>query len=174
MRNYIFVVLFGCLWSQEGVVLSIGKNDYSLHQFYTYYPRKQWDVADSIKRDEVFAEFIRRESCVLEAKNLGLYSDPDVAIKIRNNTNQLLVNETYEQLVAVPLIDPEVINDARGGAKSRRLIHHVLIGHNNSELRTRPDRTKDEALLLALKIKTQYSDSSAWLVDGFGPLVEKY
>jgi hypothetical protein len=69
----MLVVLFGCLWSQEGVVLSIGKNDYSLHQFYTYYPRRQWEAADSIKRDEVFAEFIRREACVLEAKTSSLF-----------------------------------------------------------------------------------------------------
>ena len=45
----------------------------------------------------------------MEAKKLGFERDPYVAVKIYNRSLQLLVNESYEQLVALPLINPDDI-----------------------------------------------------------------
>ena len=62
------------------------------------------DKIHSLQKDKMFSDFVKRELCVFEAQNFGFTNDPNVAIKIRNRSRQVLVNETYEQLVANPLI----------------------------------------------------------------------
>ena len=77
MIKWFFVCMLGLLGAKDGSVLSIGNNEYSLHQFYAHYPKKQWGRLDSTKRVEVFNNFIKRNLCILEAKRLELEKDPD-------------------------------------------------------------------------------------------------
>jgi len=156
MTRWVFVCLFGLLGAREGSVMSIGDKEYSLQQFYAHYPKKQWERADSAKRVEVFNNFIKRKLCVLEAKGLSLESDPNIAVKIRDRSRMLLVNETYEQLVAFPLIDSQNIEDARMFARQDVFVHHILIGYSGAYLARPPERSIDDALILAQNIKKQF------------------
>ncbi len=144
------------LFANNDFILTINDQNYSLQDFYALYPKKQWMRSDSTKKVAFYNDFIKRSLCVVEAKNLGLENDPEIRIKINTLSNQLLVNETYEQLVAAPLIDPSTINSARINAKHELLLHHILVGHSDSYLAQPPNRTINEALILSQKIKNDY------------------
>ena len=87
--------------------------------------------------------------CILEAEKLGLQNDPEVAVKIRDRSLQILVNESYEYFVATPLISPADLDAARENAKKELFASHVLVGHAGAYLGKPPQRTVDEALLLS-------------------------
>ena len=159
----------GLLCARGGSILTIDDQNYSLQQFYAQYPKKQWATADSTQREKMYMDFIKRELCIIDAKKLGFESDPSLAVKIRTRSNQLLVNETYEQLVALPLISPIDIAEARMFARLDLFISHILIGYSDSYLANPPVRTIDEALLLAQNIKTQFLNDT-----DFSILAEKY
>ena len=169
MFVWSFIFLLGVLVSKEGSVLTIGEETYSLQQFYAHYPKKQWANADSSKRDKIYTEFIKRELCILEAKRLSLDADPDVAVKIRSRSNQLLVNESYEKLVAFPLIDQDYIADARMFARQEVFVNHILIGYSGAYLARPPERSADDALSLAQNIKIEFDDGA-----DFSALAKKY
>ena len=169
MNKLFFICLLGLLCASQGSILTIDDQDYSLQQFYAQYPKKQWAAADSTQREKMYMDFIKRELCIIDAKKLGFESDPSLAVKIRTRSNQLLVNETYEQLVALPLINPIDIAEARMFARLDLFINHILIGYSGSYLANPPKRTIDEALLLAQDIKTQFLNNT-----DFSILAEKY
>ena len=169
MTIWFFVCLFCLLGAKDGTVLTIDSEEYSLQQFYTHFSKKQWESVDSTKRDNVFADFIKRQLCVLEAKKLGLENNPDMAIKIRDLSHRLLVNESYEQLVAWPLINPDDIEDSRIFAQNELLISHILIGFAGASLAQQPKRSIDDAFILAQNIKNRFLSG-----EDFSGLAEKY
>ena len=107
MKILILIFITNIIFPSGGSVLTINNNEFSLQKFYSRYPKKQWERADSLQKDKMYSDFIKRELCLLEAKSLGFVNEPSVAIKIRTRSRQALVNETYEQLVANPLIPKE-------------------------------------------------------------------
>ena len=169
MKIFVLIFILNIIVPSEGTILTINDNEYSLHKFYSRYPKKQWERADSLQKDKMYSDFIKRELCVLEAENLGIANDPSVAMKIRIRSRQALVNETYEQLVASPLMSKENLDAARKFAKREIFASHLLIGHSSSYLAKPPKRSLDEALLLAQKIHADLKSG-----EGFGGLAEKY
>ena len=91
-----------------------------------------------------------RELCVLEAERLGFRHSPDVAIKIRNRSQMLLVNESYEQLVAFPLISEFSLSLAKKHLFDELLVYHLLVGFEGCSLPGSFERTKQEAFDLSL------------------------
>ena len=169
MLKILLLSLGSLLCAAEGIILKIDDKEYSLHTFYSRYPIKQWERADSLQKDKMFTDFVKRELCVLEAKVLGLQNDPAVAVKIRDRSLQILVNESYEHFVATPLISQSELDAARKNAKRELFAGHILIGHSGSYLASPPQRTVDEALLLAQQIKGEFESGV-----GFSILAEKY
>ena len=104
MKKLILIFIANMIFPSDGSILTISGKDYSIQKFYSRYPKKQWERADSLQKDKMFSDFISRQLCVLEAEKLGFSNDPVFATKIRTRSRQALVNETYEQLVANPLI----------------------------------------------------------------------
>ena len=72
MLKILLLCLAPLLCAAEGTVLTINNNEYSLHDFYSQYPKKQWERADSLQKYKMFTDFVNRELCVLEAKKVGL------------------------------------------------------------------------------------------------------
>ena len=169
MDRWFFIFLVGFLGAGGEVVLTIENKDYSLRQFYAHYPKKQWVIADSVKKNDVFTDFILRELCILEAKKQGLENDPIIAVEIHGRLQQLLVNESYEQLVALPLINPDYIVDARTFSRTELFLNHILVGYSGANLMNPPKRTTDDALILAQNIKNDFIEGG-----DFGALAEKY
>ena len=169
MLKILLLCFASLLCAAEGTVLTINDDEYSLHDFYSRYPKKQWERADSLKKDKMFTDFVKRELCVLEAKKVGLQNDPDIAVKIRDRSLQILVNESYEHFVATPLISPSELDAARQNAKKELFAGHILIGHSGAYLGNPPQRTVDEALLLSQQIKDEFEAGGS-----FSVLAKKY
>ena len=72
MLKILLLSLASFLCAAEGAALMINDYEYSLHDFYSRYPKKQWERADSLQKEKMFTDFISRELCVLEAKKMGL------------------------------------------------------------------------------------------------------
>ena len=169
MLKILLLSLFSFICASEGTILTIDENEYSLYSFFSRYPKKQWERADSLQKDKMFTDFVKRELCILEAEKLGLQNDPGVAVKIRDRSLQILVNESYEHFVATPLISPADLDAARENAKKELFASHVLVGHAGAYLGKPPQRTVDEALLLSQQIKSEYGAG-----ESFSVLAEKY
>ena len=169
MLKILLLSLFSFICASEGTILTIDENEYSLYSFFSRYPKKQWERADSLQKDKMFTDFVKRELCLLEAEKLGLQNDPGVAVKIRDRSLQILVNESYEHFVATPLISPADLDAARENAKKELFTSHLLVGHAGAYLGKPPQRTVDEALLLSQQIKSEYEAG-----ESFSMLAEKY
>ena len=152
MKNFLFLFLFVLSYSSDGTVLTVGDNDFSVYDFFSRYPKKQWERADSLQKEKMVDDFIMKELCVLEAGHIGLQNGPDISVKIYNRSLQILVNESYEHFVARPLIPPKDLELARISAKKELFISHILIGHSGSYLGRPPSRTLDDAFVLSQKI----------------------
>ena len=166
--KFYFCLLSFC-FSIEHFVITIDEDSFSLQDFYSFYPKNQWLRADSLKKEQVFNSFLERQLAIVEAKHIGLKNDPDTYIKAYNRSKQLLINETYESLVAEPLIKDSDLLDAKQHAKKELLLHHILIGHNDSYLGAPPKRSIDEALLLSQQILAEYNNGAS-----FADLAVKY
>ena len=57
MFYFCFLLCFSFLFSENRPVLTINDNDYSLLDFYTYYPKKQWTLSDSTKKEKAYLDF---------------------------------------------------------------------------------------------------------------------
>jgi len=156
-------LFFSCvLFADNGTIITINTVPYSIYDFYSKHPKKQWQDADSVKKDEMINKFISRELCVFEAKKLGLNNDPDVSTKLYNRYKQLLINESYEHFVAAPLINQQDIERGKINAKRELFVKHILIGHSESQGIRPNTRSVDEAFLLAQKIIFKYNDGESF------------
>ena len=169
MKKLFFLFLVSLLFSGGEVVLTIDDRVFYLHEFFSRYPIKQWERADSLQKNKLFTEFVMRALCVIEAEKQGFQNDPSVAVKIRNRSQQILVNESYEQFVAMPLIPSSELEVARKHAKRELFASHILIGHSDANLGRPPQRTLDEALVLSLQIKNKFEGG-----EYFDVLAKKY
>ena len=152
------------MFAGAGTVLTIDDHEFTLQDFYSYHPKEQWMRADSLQKDQIFMEFIKRKLCVIEADKGGLQNDPLVAIKIQNRSQQILVNESYEQFVARPLVPSSDLSVARKYAKKELFANHILIGHSGAYLGSPPQRTLDEAFLLSQQIKAEFDNGEFFSV----------
>ena len=167
---FIFIIYFLLVpVGLYGSILNIDGKDYSLFSFYSRYPKQQWERADSLQKAKMYNDFVNRELCILEAKELGLENDPKIAVKIKNRSLQILINESYEFFVANPLVPKENIDLARKNAKKELFINHILVAHREAFIKNPPKRTLDDALILAQKIKGNFDKG-----DDFVVLAEKY
>lgn len=162
---FVFIIYFLLMpTSLSGSILNIDGKEFSLFSFYSRYPKQQWEKADSLQKAKMYNDFVNRELCILEAKELGLENDPKTAIKIRNRSLQVLINESYEFFVARPLIPKDDIDLARKNAKKELFINHILIAYREAFIKNPPKRTLDDALVLAQKIKEDFDKGADFVV----------
>ena len=155
-------LIFMISWSFSLEVASIGGVSFSDKDFFSRYGQKEWLNSDPKQKNRLLNDFIKREACAMQAKRLGFLYDPDVRIKLRDRGNMLLVNSVYEELVAKPLVSSNDLLLAKKNIIKEVHLSHILIGYNNSKLQNPPERSKDEAFLLAQNIKGNLSNGSSF------------
>ena len=112
---------------------------------------------------------LRKEEKKNSRKQTGTnFTKIHLLYKIRNRSHRLLVNESYEQLVAVPLINPGDIAEAHMYAREELLVSHILVGYAGAHLGRPPERSVDDALLLAQDIRKQFISSLDMIIDDDG------
>ena len=65
MKKIMLVFLLSLLLAEEGIILTIDDHKFSLFDFFSRVPKKQWESADSLQKDNMFTEFLTSSSILL-------------------------------------------------------------------------------------------------------------
>ncbi|MBT3634737.1 MAG: hypothetical protein HN729_08740 [Candidatus Marinimicrobia bacterium] len=163
----LILVISGLIASQT--VITISNTEYSDDFFFEKYSKEEWEKATDSHKTRMVNDFIRRKVFAEEALSLNLQMDPSVRIDIYNQKNRLLVNHSYEEFVAKPLITDELIRQTKENIKKELMVHHILVGYSGSRLQKKIERSDDEALELAQQIYELHSKG-----ESFEDLAVKY
>ena len=153
--NYILLYTILCGTLLANSVVTINKTTYTESDFYKEYGKKEWLDSKPNQKKDLIDDFINRRIATLEATNIGLQNKPDIAQRLHNRYYIALVNQTYEELVARPLISSESLEQTKAHIVEERLLSHILIGHNALKSQDPPDRTIDDAFLMAQNISNE-------------------
>ena len=111
MFLFYVLIFFSSALSMD--VVTIGDQVFSDKDFFTKYGKSEWLRGDAGQKDRMLNDYIKREACAIEAKSLGFVNDPNIAVKLRNRSNMIMVNSVYEELVAKPLVPEEMLLKAK-------------------------------------------------------------
>ena len=142
----LFLFLLGFCFS---FVVNIDGVVFDRQDFYSKYTRTEWENASEKHKKSILEDYIKRESCALEAKKNGFDKDPFVVEKFINIKNQLLVNFSYEEFVAKPLIGEGLLSLGKTNLKKEVFVKHILFSFNTSSISSPPNRTKEQAFELS-------------------------
>ena len=175
---YYFLLACAPLFSEK-VLFSYNNNSVFEHDFYQQIAYSEWESLDSLGKESFIGSFLGKELSYIESLTLGLDVVPENYIKLKQRYNQLLINNTYETLVAYPLIDKDNFKKAISNIENKVLVHHILIGFDGCALSGSFNKTKEEAfsytrnifddMTLALN-KTKKEE----FVDVFSSFAQKY
>ena len=167
---FLFLVFsFSFLFSFHDPVLLFKYNGEACFDtdFYTEIGKRNWDSFDSNKKRAVFNDFLKKELGVLEAEKKGLHLLPSFIKKFKQRERQFLINNTYEHLIARPLISDNIIDLNLKNLKTSVKVWHFLISIENKE---DSGKGKKEGLDRALLFRKNIVDS----VDNGGVLKDVF
>lgn len=153
--NYIILNFLFLSVILSNSVVTIDNVHYTENDFYQEYGKQEWNNAKVEQKKELINDFINRRLAALEATEIGLQNKPEISKRLYDRYNISLVNMTYEELVARPLVSSESLIKTKTHIIEERLLSHILIGHQSSKNQDPPDRTIDDAFLLAQKISNE-------------------
>jgi len=156
-----FILLFSLLFCNNTVLFNIGDHSVYSSDFYQEVPRSDWVELDSLKKTKAVNSFLERELSYYDALSYGLDVYPKIKSKLTARYNQLLINNTYEQLVAFPLIDSLSLSFTSKHIKEEVLAYHLLVGYNGCKLPGSFVRSKEEAFAYADSLKIIINNSTA-------------
>ena len=162
MIKFVLFIFVSSVYSMT--VVTIKDSVFTQKDFFKKYGKAEWDRGDNKQKKRMLDDYIKRESCAIEAVSLGFLNDPSLAVKLKSRSKMVMVNSVYEELVAKPLVPSEVLAQAKKHIKSEINVYHILIGHQGSRLPSPPKRTKDEAFLLAQNIKGKFENGTKFEV----------
>ena len=141
-------------------VVSIDGQDYNENEFYEFYPKSEWERITQSQKERIFNDFIRKKTAVVAAKEENFLDNPRNAIKMRNRSDFLYVNKTYEKLVALPLVPQDYIELGKKYILKDLNISHILIGFMGSEMTGNFTLSEQEAYEEASSILSSITDST--------------
>ena len=157
--NRLVLFLFLSFLFCDDVLLKIDNKPIYSSVFFQNIPRSSWVELDSLKKERVLDDFIKKEMVYSYSLQQRFDKEPEAYIKLKNREKQLLVNAFYEREVAFPLIDNNYLLETKKHLFDRVYVYHILFGFKESSLNLPLENSKEEALLLAQKTKKQIQDS---------------
>ncbi|NQU68006.1 MAG: peptidylprolyl isomerase [Candidatus Marinimicrobia bacterium] len=156
MKFRMCFLLFLALSFGSQAIITIDNVEISDSLFFEKYPEGEWTGYDDSHKLRVIDDFIRRKVYAREAMELKLHQNPETRIKISNQRDRLLVNFSYEEFVAKPLVTEQLLSLTKEFLKKEVVVHHILIGFDGSRLQKQVNRSIEESKTLALKIKEEF------------------
>lgn len=154
----IKIIYYFCITSllfSDDVLFSIGDFTVYRHDFFQQISYNEWQRLDSLGKEGFISSFLGKELAYIDALNLGLDLYPENYIKTNLRYNQLLVNNTYEKLVAHPLIPKQDLDLAGKNLPFQISAHHILIGYDGGKLSGSFDKTQQEAFDFSVELRAQ-------------------
>ena len=149
-------LLFSFLFS-ENVLFSVNGHSVYKYDFFQQMPYSEWVSLDSTKKVSSLDNFIEKELSYYDALALGLDVFPQNHIRLQERFRQLLVNNTYEHLVAYPRLSPSSVLLSTKHLSEEILVYHLLVGYDGCKLPASFTRNKEEAFEYTLNLKKDLS-----------------
>jgi len=169
MKYLVFFIgfSFAVVLYEPKVIFSYNNKQYTDVDFFEQVFKDDWDGFDNHKKRSLYNDYLKRELSYLMAFNKGVHLIPSVKIKLDKTYNGLIINNTYEHLIARPMIDVEVVEKNIKNLLYKAEAYHLLVGFSGSVQNTESHLTQNEAKSLI--------DSVALLIGGAeGDLVENF
>ena len=119
--------------------------------FYSNFSKQEWDGLSLDKKTSVFNDYLKKELVFFDAKKQGLLNNPSIKEKLLRRYDILLINNTYEHLVARPLVSKKVYLKNKQMLTKQVFVYHILFSFEDS--------TKEDVFEFALSIKDSISSS---------------
>ena len=142
------------LFAQQPL-FTLGEQVYYDYNFYETIPYSEWTLLDTTKQRLTKNSFLEKELAYFEASLLGQNFFGDTFIRLKERKDQLLINYSYENLVAYPLIKEASLLLAEENILQRHFTHHILLGYKGCNMPGDFLKTKKEVFLDAKKIKEE-------------------
>ena len=161
MNLFLYIVLFSVALCNHPPVALFNYNNKICYDvdFYSEVGKRDWDSYDLVKKQRVFDDFLKKELSFLDGLKQGLHLHPDVVKKLQQREKQLLINNTYEHVIARPLISNNEVDLNIKKLKTTANIWHILIGFTESLKSTGANINQDQAIKLITTLKNSISDS---------------
>ena len=116
--------------------------------FYEQVPKDEWDALDINKKRGALDDFLKTELCVYDAQKQGLFLHPKTKKNLLVRKKQLLLNNTYEHLIARPFVSALEVEKNLNNLQYKVEGYHLLIGYLGSQQNTESTLSKEEAYVL--------------------------
>jgi len=160
LRSLIIFLLFLSYSIANQQVVSIAGTDFTENEFFEFYPKTEWERITQKQKERIMTDFIRKKTAYFSAKEENFLNNPRTVIKLRNKSDFLYVNKTYEKLVALPLVPNDYIELGKKYILKDINISHILICYNGCEMPGNFSRSKQEAYDTASEILSSITDST--------------
>ena len=148
----MILFLLGFLWSADLYVSQplfvVGDSTFNDSYFYEEIFKDDWVGLGAVKKRSVFDDFLEKELAFIQAKKIGLHLNPAIVPEISRKKNQLLINNTYEHLIARPLLTEELLLYNEENLLYKTEAYHLLVGYNGSVQETDSGVSKEVAFTL--------------------------
>ena len=156
-------------------IFSFNEIIYTDSDFYEEVFKDDWDGYSVDKKHSLLKDVLKKELSFIVAQELGINLHPSVSAQLKNRYNGLLVNNTYEHLIARTLINTEVVQKNRNNLLNKAEAHHILIGFSGSVQNTEAVVSQEGAKALAdsvyLLLQKEPSEN---FIDTFGDYAQNY
>ena len=147
---FLFLLFFSfcfCLHAPQPLVVL---NDTVLTDidFYEKISKDEWDSFDVNKKTSVFNDFLKAELGYYDAIQKGVHLNPKTTSLLISRKKQILLNNTYEHLVARPLVNKLEVDKNLENLQNKVEAYHLLIGYKTSKQNTDSVISQKEAKTL--------------------------
>jgi len=160
LNKILLVFFFACLFPQQPL-FKLGKTVYYGYNFFETVPYSEWVLLDTTKKRLTKNSFLEKELVYFESTSVGQQHFGENHIKLKERENQLLINYSYEKLVAYPLIEEKNLLEAEKNILKKYFTYHILLGYKGCSMPGDFSTTKEEAFALASQIKENISSAFA-------------
>ncbi len=168
----LLLLFISFVFTENSVFFSIEKHNVFTEDFFQTISYNEWEKLDSLKKERAINSFVEKELIYYDALSMGLDLFPKNNAKLQTRFNHLLINNTYEALVAFPLLNKESLDLSKKHIKEEVSAYHLLIGYEGCQLPSSFTRSKAQAFSYADSLKSSlisnpsFSDSAS-VVDAF-------
>ena len=159
MFNKTFLIFFFAFLFSQQPLFRLGNQSFYDYSFFEMVPHSEWSLLDTTKQRLTKNSFLEKELVYFEANTLGHHFFGENYIKLQEREEQLLINYTYESLVAYPLIKNKNLLSAKKNILKKYFTHHILLGYKGCSMPGEFLKTKEETLVLASEIKDKIVSS---------------
>ena len=157
MFLFLFFICFSfALTLQEPLLLfSVEDKVWYNTDFYEQVFKEDWEAMTQKKQKEVLEDFIAQELLVFLATQKGFHNTPNIKKDLEVRKKALLINNTYEHLIARPQVDSSLLSASLKNLKNKVEVSHLLIGFSGSEQDTKSLRSQKQALVLIDSLRAE-------------------